>query len=85
MHPGTRRNELTDRMVHVLATRLMDQTYDLLACLQTHQIENYEWYASVVEHDAMRDPICLLELVIPDQKKAVYFKMFFEHSMPMKL
>lgn len=85
MHPDTRRSELTDRMVHVMATRRSQETYDIIACLQSHDINDNEWSASVIGYDGMKDPICLLEIVIPDQKKAVYFKMFYDHPMPIML
>jgi hypothetical protein len=34
----------------------------------------------VAEYDRSRDPICVLELTIEDEAKAIYFKMWFEPS-----
>ena len=85
VHPGTRLEELRNKMLDVFvryypghinyANRILHQNNILSG--------SYRWKAKIASYDRSGDPICLLSIEIDDDEKAVLFKMFYDFDTPI--
>jgi bifunctional DNase/RNase len=79
LHPDTRREDLHDTMLRVFDN--MDQ--NVRKFMQEQNVQGI-FTSAVVGYDGdptkpnKQDPVCALFLTIPDDAKAIYFKMWFE-------
>jgi hypothetical protein len=80
MHPDTPRDEFHGSMIRIFHEKHPQKIHDILALLDEHHIQDYDWVACVVGWDR-KDPICILTIVIPDDKQAVMFRLWTEYPL----
>lgn len=73
VHPATRVEELHEIMLRQFWLRRPDFAVRIDA-FESEQSATVV-YTSRVDHYERRDPICALDVTIPDDAKAIYFKM----------